>query len=335
MSDNCQSLFDNHRYSVRQVFSHVFTIVRKHWKPLFIIQFAQIVSFLCVSTIIGIFVKSVFSQMIADILNSEILPKMSDVNFESLTDIFEALTKILEVLIDWAIKYAIQLVEIVIAAIISTSLVTSTFIGAMTHAAADAYNGDTPEAVKNIRSGLFHIWTIFFYLVLFLFLSFTIFLVTIVTGIAARDNLALVILIVLSGLAFLFYFVTVMVGAIPSIIVEGKSFVAAISRSFHLCKGEFCFIFCNYFCAQLFLLISTIIIQRIFGILPYVIALFLSVCNNFLVSILFSILPFVIYISIRIQKENFARDNLCQELSGNKSNEISTEPEKKKLVSNV
>jgi len=216
---------------------------------------------------------------------------------------------------DIMIEYGPQIVVLIVIAMISLSSVMCTFVGAMAHTAAEAYSGDTPEACKSIRFGWSHKLQIYIFQIITLFVLFVVLVCSIFVGIASANGFVC-FLIMLAVLAFIIFFGTVMVAVIPAIIVEGKSSIDAIRRSYDLCQGEFWFIFCTNFCIQLSLIVLLIAIHTILKILPDVIAILVNLGINILVSVMSPMLPFVIYMSIRIRNENYTRDDLCQELPG-------------------
>jgi len=337
MSTTCENLFDDPPSSVRKVFTHIFTIVREHWKPLILILLLQLVSLIGVSIVLCIFSAAVFAAMFVDFVSVTSDMRTSDMgNGRHLVNymVGSGATRALdytyddgndtqnqmsdfdfEAFFDIMIKYSGQIVVFVIIIIVVLSLVMSTFIGAMAHTAAEAYCGDTPEACKSIRVGWCHKWQIYIYQILILFVLFGVFLCAIFGGVASKNG-AISFLVILVVFAFVIFFATVMVAAIPAIIVEGKSSTGAIRRSYDLCKGEFCFIFCNNFCLQCSALVLMIIADEILGIFPDVIAGLVHLGVTILLSITSSMLPFAIYISIRMRNENYTRDDLNRELMG-------------------
>jgi len=340
MSTSCQNLFDDAPSSVGKVFKNVLTIVREHWKPLILINLLNVVSLIGVYIVLGIFAAVVFAQMIADIKSAtsdmqssdmgngrhlvnymvgsgttRALDYMNDNAYDNQNQTsgfdFDAFSKFSDIIM----TYIGQIVVSLIIIITVVSLVTSTFVGAMTHAAAEAYSGDTPEACKSIRFGWYHKWQIYIYQILVLFLVFAVFMCPFLLFIASDSSWFGFVLTMLAAIAFITFFVTVMVAAIPAIIVEGKSSTAAIRRSYDLCKEEFCFICCNNFCTTFLYIVLMIVMDKILSIFPAVIAILLHLGINILTSIMLSMLPFVLYMSIRIRNENYTREDLCKELN--------------------
>jgi len=337
MSSTCQNLFDYPQSSFVGVVKDGFIIVREHWKPLLIISLLQMVSVIGVCIVLGIFMAVAFAQVFADIASAASNMQPSDMgNGRHLVEymVGSGTTRVLdymagggndnqnqmsninvEAFSDIMIKYGAQIVVMSVITILIVSLVVSTFVGAMAHTVAEAYSGDTPKACKSIRFGWSHKWQIYIYQIITLFVLFVVLVSSIFVGIAS-DNGFVYFLIMLAVLAFIIFFGTVMVAAIPVIIVEGKSSIGAIRRSYDLCKGEFCFIFCTVVCLQLSLLVLLIVINMILSIFPDVIAILGHLGINILLPVMGPVLTFVLYISIRIRNENYTRDDLCQELSG-------------------
>jgi len=337
MSSTCQNLFDYPQSSFVGVVKDGFIIVREHWKPLLIISLLQMVSVIGVCIVLGIFMAVAFAQVFADIASAASNMQPSDMgNGRHLVEymVGSGTTRVLdymagggndnqnqmsninvEAFSDIMIKYGAQIVVMSVITILIVSLVMSTFVGAMAHTVAEVYSGDTPEACKSIRFGWSHKWQIYIYQIITLFVLFVVLVSSIFVGIAS-DNGFVYFLIMLAVLAFIIFFGTVMVAAIPVIIVEGKSSIGAIRRSYDLCKGEFCFIFCTVVCLQLSLLVLSIVINMILSLFPDVIAILGHLGINILLRVMGPVLTFVLYISIRIRNENYTRDDLCQELSG-------------------
>lgn len=330
MSTTCQNLFDIPPSSFVGVLKDGFTIVREHWKPLLIIILLQTVSFIGVCIVLGIFTAVAFAQVFTDIASAVSNMQPSDMGIgRHLVEymVGSGTTRVLdnmngggnenpfEAFNDIMIKYGPQIVVISVIAMISFSAVMSTFVGAIAHTAAEAYSGDTPEACKSIRFGWSRKWQIYIYQIIASFVFFVVLVCSIFVGVAIGNGLVN-FLIICAVLAFIIFFVTVLVQVIPAIIVEGKSSIGAIRRSYDLCQGEFWFIFCTSFCVQLSLLVLSRVINTILNILPDVIAILVYLGITILVSIMRPMLPLVIYMSIRIRNENYTRDELCQELSG-------------------
>jgi len=331
MSTTCQNLFDDPPSSFVGVLKDVFTIVREHWKPLIIISLLQAVSYIGVGILLAIFIAVTFMQVFNDIRSAVSNMQPSDMgNGRHLVEymVGSGTTRVLdymngggndnhgfEAFYDIMIKYGPQIVVIIIIAMITISLVMSTFVGAMTHTAADAYNGDTPGACKSIRFGWSRKWQIYFYTIIASFVFFVVLFCSILVGVKI-NSFFVYFLIMLAVIAFIILNVTVLVTVIPAIIVEGKSSIGAIRRSYDLSQGEFCFIFCTNFCFLLSLFVLSIVVDGILSILPIVIALLAHLGFNILVFAVCPIIPFVIYMSIRIRNENYSRDDLYQELSG-------------------
>jgi len=331
MSTTCQNLFDVPPSSFVGVLKDAFTIVREHWKPLLIIILLQTVSLMGVFIVLGIFMAVAFSQMYTDIASAVSNMQPSDMgNGRHLVEymVGSGTTRVLDnmngggndnqglkAFYDIMIKYGPEIVVIIIIAIITISLVMSTFVGAMTHSAAEAYSGNTPEACKSIRFGWSRKWQIYFYQIIASFVFIVVYICSILVAVKINRGFVYFV-IILAVIAFFIFFVTVLVAVIPAIIVEGKSSIGAIRRSYDLSQGEFCFIFCTNFCFQVSLFVSVIVINKILNILPDVIAILVHLGINILVSVVSPMLPFVIYMSIRIRNENCSRDDLCQELSG-------------------
>jgi hypothetical protein len=154
------------------------------------------------------------------------------------------------------------------------SFVDSIFAGSFSHALAEIYAGEIPCAKRAFAKGVERKWDVYCYkLFLYLIIAVAIALFAILSGsldisysspaeVVSTVVPALILNICMTLLA------TLMTAAIPSIIVENKSPIQALKRSYHLCKNFVGFIFCSQFCFQIGLLIATILIYLILDDLP-------------------------------------------------------------------
>ena len=160
------------------------------------------------------------------------------------------------------------------------ALVSSIFAGAFYHALAKIYTGIAPCPKQSIRHGSGKMWSVYFFHLLLSLLIGLILFVTLVAPIGFQawknpddPHFRAIILGSFLFIIIMVLLCTVMVAAIPAIVVEGKSAVQAFHRSLNLCKNFMCFIFCSILCYTLVLMISMVLINLILDQLPAILGL--------------------------------------------------------------
>ena len=177
-------------------------------------------------------------------------------------------------------KFIAALIALIVFWVVVLALVSSIFAGAFYHALAKIYTGIAPCPKQSIRHGLGEMWSVyFFYLLLSLLIGLILF-VTLVAPIGFQawknpddPHFRAIILGSFLFIIIMVLLCTVMVAAIPAIVVEGKSAVQAFHRSLNLCKNFMCFIFCSILCYTLVLMISMVLINLILDQLPAILGL--------------------------------------------------------------
>jgi hypothetical protein len=176
-------------------------------------------------------------------------------------------------------KFIAAMIALIVLWVVVLSLVSSIFAGAFYHALAEIYTGIAPSPNKSIRHGLDKMWNVYFFqllISLLIGLSLFVTLVATIGFLLAWKPAAFLETIILGFVLYITFMVllsTVMVAAIPAIVVEGKSAVQAFHRSLNLCKSFICFIYCSQICYALVLIISMVLINLILDQLPAILGL--------------------------------------------------------------
>jgi hypothetical protein len=196
------------------------------------------------------------------------------------------------------IKFVATLLFVFITMMVVISFAASVFVGSQTHAVGEIYAGNTPDFQTSFERGWARKWTVLAYQILHGILSFSIFMVTFIIPFlfevkhdideAGGDPNNINPMNLLPG-AFLFGVITVIIfvvlssllaASLPAMIVENKSALQAFKRSYELCKGYICFIFCAMFCYNVLLAIAMQIVNILLSKLPAFIAIILHLLVN-------------------------------------------------------
>ena len=162
---------------------------------------------------------------------------------------------------------------------LALSLISSIFHGAFIHAITCIYIGNSPDVNESITSGRQKMMSVYKFQLLYLGAITGILIITIALPFAIEvpefKNPELILLGVLIFLVAITVFASTMVSAIPSIVIEGKSSLAAFERSWKLCKSSICLILSCVFCFNVTQVLSlTIMGQVVFKYLPHLLAFF-------------------------------------------------------------
>ena len=300
--DLSTQLFENAPVGIDGVLGQICQIFVTHWKPLVMITGLQLVAFIGASIVLGGFTFAFISAFAVlggfDFLVSAkysvaiiaIVQIMSN-NTRHLLDYsvgisgasrFLSASRFLDEdyyadLSEIGAKFIAAMIALIVLWVVVLSLVSSIFAGAFYHALAEIYTGITPSPNKSIRHGLDKMWNVYFFqLLVSLLIGLSLF-VTLVSTIgfllAWRPAFETIILGFVLYITFMVLLSTVMVAAIPAIVVEGKSAVQAFHRSLNLCKSFICFIYCSQICYALVLMISMVLINLILDQLPAILGL--------------------------------------------------------------
>ena len=289
--DLSTQLFENAPVGIDGVLGQICQIFVTHWKPLVMITGLQLVAFIGASIVLGGFTGFtflVFAKYIVAII--AMLQNMPN-NTRHLLDYsvgisgasrFLSASRFLDEdyyadLSEIGAKFIAAMIALIVLWVVVLSLVSSIFAGAFYHALAEIYTGITPSPNKSIRHGLDKMWNVYFFqLLVSLLIGLSLF-VTLVSTIgfllAWRPAFETIILGFVLYITFMVLLSTVMVAAIPAIVVEGKSAVQAFHRSLNLCKSFICFIYCSQICYALVLMISMVLINLILDQLPAILGL--------------------------------------------------------------
>jgi hypothetical protein len=326
-----------------QVLKDVLTIFRTHWQPLVAIALFQFLSFIGAFLVLGIVTMILFANVIAQIMESLPDGSYSGYGTRHLLDYTvgaSGASRLLDQVdyYNFAAEYyearaaarvsifafGLQLLAMYLLWAIVLSLVDSIYKGAMTHAIADIYAGNSPTLKGSIGVGWAHKWKIY----LFSLLQAGIFTAALFVTIGIPMSFGIVDLIVdhpvgamVVGLVVFFIVMILvgmlMLGAIPSIVVEGKSPIEAIVRSWKLCKSHVCFIFCNWLGFQVVMICLMVVIDLILNELPAALKVLGHLVVNVVSMTIGPILVFVLYMSVRIRSENLIQEKFTRELNNN------------------
>jgi len=329
----------NRSLSVFNAYGDTLKIFVTNWKPLVAIVLLKLLTALVTSLVTGLVFAFTFASAVKEIMENKPDNTFSrnlidyaigvgasraldyygddnnvddgeDTNIMDMTESAKAITAVI-------LKFSTEFIMMMIIFTLIYALVNSVFTGAMYHAAAEVYAGDNPTASKSIGYGWAKKWHVYMYSLLLcciIFLGFGIFFYSIVTIFSHGDvrdvNIGGIFLLVMVFIIFLNIIGTVLVAAVPSIVVESKSPIAAFKRSWNLCKGSICYIYCSIFGAS----VSYMVLSALIKILPQFLAVPSHLCLSIAAQALSPLLCFVLYMSIRISSENVTKDELRSEI---------------------
>jgi len=219
------------------------------------------------------------------------------------------------------IKMAFPFVTLNFVLIVGHSIISSTFGGAMIHAVAEMFSGRSPSISRSITLGWKKMSKVFCFRFLLLIGTISGGLTTCLLALSLNHrDLVLLILIFLPIFSVLFIVLSsVMIGGVPSIVLEGKSFIQAFHRSWILCKDSICFIACTMFCLyglSFFLLaVVVFLVEMMMKNIVGNSSIAIEAIGFVAISALDTITTVTIYISLRIRLEEFKRLDLAKELS--------------------
>jgi hypothetical protein len=302
--DLSTQLFENAPVGIDGVLGQICQIFVTHWIPLVMITGLQLVAFIGASIVLGGFTFAFVSAFAAlggfDFLVSAkyivviiaILQNMPTYTRHLLdysvgisgASRFLSASRFLDEdyyadLSESEAKFIAAMIALIVLWVVVLSLVSSIFAGAFYHALAEIYTGIAPSPNKSIRHGLDKMWNVYFFqllISLLIGLSLFVTLVATIGFLLAWKPAAFLETIILGFVLYITFMVllsTVMVAAIPAIVVEGKSAVQAFHRSLNLCKSFICFIYCSQICYALVLIISMVLINLILDQLPAILGL--------------------------------------------------------------
>jgi len=335
-------LFTNPPTGVGMVISTIFSIFTSYWKPLLLLSVIQILTTVVVTAVLALISYGFLAAYIGPTMTA-VLQHTKGYG-RHLMD-FSAGSRISRLLwgsnpyygynddtvvnegsyLDYTFndgtpelfdaKFIAILVTVCIIWILVLSIIGSLFTSAFIHTMAEIYVGNSPGLGKSIAYARTKMWSVSCFLVLYhlaiLVLAFLIVGIPILADMPDFKNAGVIVLL---GIIFVTLLVTMfsstMVAAVPSIVIENRSFLGAFSRSWNLCKQSICFIFCTVFSFNCLVIILSILINIVLGFIgPTVVNLIVSVFNP--------LLNFVLYMSIRVQKENASQEELACEIGKN------------------
>jgi len=328
------------------VFQHVFQIFSAHFKPLLIISLIYNAVLVGVSFVLGtisvISVAAYFLPLLASLQNvannanrnlldhslgvsgsSRLLQGIEDYSGLNLDDIEFP---------EFGAKFIVIMICLCIVWVLALTLVVSIFTGAFCHAVAEIYIGATPSPDRSIKRGMSKAWNLFKYqfAICSTFLGYVILIVALMVKAfelmmaevdvdddsqanKAMAELAVPFLCLAAFYILLAVFAPYLTAVVPAIVIESKSPIEAIKRSWFLCKGFYCFIFLNIFCFN----IASIIVSSIFNEIADELGIF-GLIIHFLVQLsvtaLSGVFIFVLYMSMRIRSEQMTQEELSKEI---------------------
>lgn len=333
--------------NVGSILSTSFEIFAGHWRPLVKLALVQMISmfstiivlgfisFIIAATYIFALMAVVQKQMSSDTgnwgrhlfdysVNMSGASRLLDQTSWSLNGYYEGNDDDFDMADIFSAKLVLTIVGMYISWIIILSAVASIFVGAFIHTLAEIYSGGTPIVSKSIRHGISKVGSVMLCQFIILFTITVIALVTtglpIYFGIFEHLDSPHVGIVILGVLVFIFTLAilnSLLAAVVPAIVVERKSAVEALKRSWYLCKGFLGMIFCSQFCYNAMLMTTAIVVDMALSALPDSLG-FINAIGHLCVSVtvyaLGPILCFVLYMSIRVQTENITQEDLAHEI---------------------
>lgn len=327
--------FSSPPQSVGEVFSTVLKIAKEHWKPLGLISIFQILAMSVAILVLLLFSFLVAASELMNLFNTlkDIQSGALDMNnggfHRSLVDHsvgFNGASRFLDEYYEdmdddempdiFSTQTILVLLSLFLLWIIVLSLVSSLGAGAFYHALGIIYTGGFPSVKESISRGVSRMWSVYFFSLLYS-LAIVVLLLLMVGLPAQGGNVGTILLGYIFFIITMVLFDSLMTAAKPSIVVERQSAVKAFQRSFELCKGFLCFIFCTELSFTLTMFLVGILTNLIFGHLPGPLAFIGHFFVNIVSQTLTPILAFVIYMAVRVRKENTAIEDLAMEIGNN------------------
>lgn len=325
----------NRSTSVFNAYEDTLKIFSANWKPLLTIALLQILSFVGVSIVLMIVFSFMFIGLVKELASnlpydytarhliahtvgsgaSRALENYAD-QMENVMGDDEVAASIITLFTNYTKEMAIM----VIISLFVYAFVSGVFNGAMYHAVAEVYAGSEPTARKSINHGWERKWQIYLYNLIVFFIFVLIFgsvfggaFYTFMGVDGNFDNdtgIILMMLVTIVSMTIVSFVCVRLVATVPVIVVENKTATAAFGRSWNLCKGSFCYIFCSILGYHL----TYGIAMRILSYLPGFLADLSSFCLDIASLALGPILYFILYMSTRISCEKVTQDELRIEI---------------------
>lgn len=322
------SLFSNPPTSIGDVLGLVFSIFFAHWKTFALMSALYYVAIIVTSIVLVMFSYIVFAETIMKIASN--IP-MGAMNGGGAGNYYRHGRHLLDYVLNTsgasralegyypdaavgagilAIGFELILMYLLFVAVLT--LVISVFVGAFNHVVAEVYTGGSPSVSRSLAYGWGQKWKVYIFQLILSLAVLGILLVDIGIPAAAGHGVVLGFIVALGMLVALS---TLLLGAVPSIVVENKSPIDAFKRSYNLCKDYFCFIFCNQFTFNALSFVFMIAINMLLDKAPAVISLLVHFLINIVLVSIGPCLVMVLYMSIRIRSEQLTGQELSDELS--------------------
>lgn len=341
MTIDTHQLFNNPPTSFFQAIRLVFSIFGSNWKPFVLISIFYYIAMFVVFFFLGLIFAIVFAETIAKISSSVSSVSSSGGGFgdggyyarhlldysigtggasralENYYDDFGNNADVLEALLGAEMQLmaiGFELILMYILLVVAATFVSSIFTGALTHAVAEVYTGGSPSTSRSLAYGWQQKLKVYVFQVLLSLAVLAILLVDVGIPASAHSYKGIFIGLIIA-IVMLVSMGTVLLGAIPAIVVENKNPVDAFKRSWNLCKDYFCFIFCNNFIYHIMVFAFMIAINKMLTNAPALISMIIHFLVNVTTSSIAPIFVFVLYMSIRIRSEQVTGQELSDELS--------------------
>ena len=289
-------LFSQAPHTVGKVFQHIYLIFSAHFKPLLIISLIYNAVLVGVSFVLGtISVISVAAYFLPLLASLQKVANNANRNLLDHSLGVSGSSRLLQGIEDYSglnlnfddiefpefgAKFIVIMVCLCIMWVLALTLVASIFIGAFCHAVAEIYIGATPSPDRSIKRGMSKAWNMFKYQFAICSTCLGYFILIVALMIKAFElmtaevdveddsqankamaELTVPFLCVTTFCILLVVFGPYFAAVVPAIVIESKSPIEAIKRSWFLCKGFYCFIIGNTCCFN----IAAIIVSSIFN----------------------------------------------------------------------
>ncbi|GFH52510.1 predicted protein [Chaetoceros tenuissimus] len=297
--------FHNPPATYKEVAYSCLAIFKSEWKILFGLSASAFVSATVTCILLGLVLFFLFREQIEYLLGSE----MSGGNryLAEGIDIISSFLKRKNQEVDNPSAFSIAALFVVAALFLLSILLTgSTYNAAATHAVAVTYTGHSPCMKSSVQYGMKKAWSVLAYQTLLSLGGFALLSITLILpaeiGIKTHNSTFLIIGSFLS--IFVFWFLqSLLAVSIPVIVIENKTALEGLKRSYEMCKNSKWFTFNAIFMYNFLLGLITQLLVILMCLLPQaILSLGLIVVNMVLLS-LFPIVFVVIYISLSVRNE--------------------------------
>ncbi len=297
MNIDTHSLFNNPPTSIGDVLGLVFSIFIAHWKTFALMSALYYVSIIVTTAVLMMISWVIFAETIAKIVSNIPAGGGGSMNYYrhgrhlldyamNTSGASRGVSRALQnyggddqAVIAGLAAIGFELILMYLLFVAVFTLVASVFVGAFNHLVAEVYTGSSPSVSRSLSYGWGQKWKVYIFQLILSLAVLGIIIVDI--GIPAALHHGLVLGLILT-VVMLVAMSTLLLSAIPSIIVENKTPIDAFKRSYDLCKNYFCFIFCNNFTFHIIVIVLLILMNVILDKAPAI----LSFIVHFLINII-------------------------------------------------